>query len=120
MAGSSRNLAAQGAHTIAFDVLFGELRPDHAPVEMADGSLIESDDFLALQMCRAGNVSSAFTPEVTPADFFATNALAFGDISTETDSDGVLRRVQSFNLKWHPALQIRRAANGHQPRPGAH
>jgi class 3 adenylate cyclase/CHASE2 domain-containing sensor protein len=98
-------LSAQGAKIIAFDVLFGELRPDHAPVQMADGSLIESDDFFALQMHRAGNVISAFTTEVTPPDLFTTNSLALGDISTDRDSDGVLRRIKSFNLKWHPAFK---------------
>ncbi|MGA2247970.1 MAG: CHASE2 domain-containing protein [Verrucomicrobiota bacterium] len=98
-------LAAQGARTITFDVLFGELRPDHAPVEMADGGIVESDDFFALQMSRAGNVILAFTPETTPADLFATNALALGDISTERDPDGVLRRLKCFNLKWHPAFK---------------
>jgi class 3 adenylate cyclase/CHASE2 domain-containing sensor protein len=98
-------LSAQGAEVIAFDVLFGELRPDHAPVQMADGSTIESDDFFALQMGRAGNVISAFTAEVTPPDLFTTNGLALGDISTEKDSDGVLRRIKSFNLKWHPAFK---------------
>jgi class 3 adenylate cyclase/CHASE2 domain-containing sensor protein len=98
-------LSAQGAEVIAFDVLFGELRPDHAPVQMSDGSTIESDDFFALQMGRAGNVISAFTTEVTPPDLFATNCFALGDISTEKDSDGVLRRIKSFNLKWHPAFK---------------
>src|ERR1700722_4764604 len=98
-------LSAQGAKVIAFDVLFGELRPDHAPVQMADGSLIESDDFFALKMRRAGNVITAFTTEVSPPDLFATNSLALGDISTEKDSDGVLRRIKSFNLKWHPAFK---------------
>jgi len=98
-------LSAQGAEAIAFDVLFGELRPDHAPVEMADGSTIESDDFFALQMHHAGNVISAFTTEVIPPDLFTTNCLVLGDISTEKDSDGVLRRIKSFNLKWHPAFK---------------
>jgi class 3 adenylate cyclase/CHASE2 domain-containing sensor protein len=98
-------LSAQGAKAIAFDVLFGELRPDHAPVQMADGSLMESDDFFALQMRRAGNVISAFTAEVTPPDLFVTSSLALGDISTEKDSDGVLRRIKSFNLNWHPAFK---------------
>jgi class 3 adenylate cyclase/CHASE2 domain-containing sensor protein len=98
-------LSAQGAKTIAFDVLFGELRPDHASVEMADGRFIESDDFFALQMRRAGNVVTAFTTEVTPPDLFTTNSLALGDISTEKDSDGVLRRIKSFNLNWHPAFK---------------
>ena len=98
-------LAAQGAKTIAFDVLFGELRPDHAAVVMADNSLIESDDFFALQMQRASNVITAFTVDVTPPDLFTTNSLALGDISTEKDSDGVLRRIRSFSLQWHPAFK---------------
>ena len=98
-------LSAQGAKTVAFDILFGELRSDHPPVQMADGSLMESDDFFARQLRRAGNVITAFTTEVTPPDLFATNSLALGDISTEKDSDGVLRRVKSFNLKWHPAFK---------------
>jgi class 3 adenylate cyclase len=98
-------LSAQGAKVVAFDVLFGELRPDQAPVAMADGSFIESDDFFALQMRQAGNVLLAFTPDVTPPDLFTTNSEALGDISTEKDSDGVLRRVKSFNLQWHPAFK---------------
>ncbi len=98
-------LAAQGAKAIAFDVLFGELRTDHPQVQMADGSLIESDEFFALQMRRAGNVISAFTTDVTPPALFATNSLALGDISTEKDSDGVLRRIKSFNLNWHPVFK---------------
>lgn len=98
-------LSAQGAKTVAFDVLFGELRPDHAPVAMADGSYIESDDFFALQMRQAGNVILAFTPDITLPDLFGTNCLRLGDITTEKDSDGVLRRVKSFNLNWHPAFK---------------
>ena len=98
-------LAAEGAKVIAFDVLFGELRPDHAPVQMADGSIMESDDFFALQMRHAGNVISAFTPDTTPPDLFTTNSLMLGDISTEKDSDGVLRRIKSFNLKWNAAFK---------------
>ena len=98
-------LAAQGAKAVGFDVLFGELRPDHAAVQMADGSFIGSDDFFALQMRGAGNVILAFTPQTIPADLFTTNCLALGDISTDSDSDGVLRRVKCFNLSWHPAFK---------------
>jgi class 3 adenylate cyclase/CHASE2 domain-containing sensor protein len=100
-------LSAQGAQAVAFDVLFGELRPDHPPVQMADGSLMESDDFFAMQMRRAGNVLIAVTPKVTPPDLFATNALALGDISTEKDSDGILRRVKAFRTyrHWHPLFE---------------
>ena len=100
-------LSAEGAKAVAFDVLFGELRPDHPPVQMAGGGLMESDDFFALQMRRAGNVLIPVTPEVTLPDLFATNALAIGDISTEKDSDGVLRRVEAFRIyrRWHPLFK---------------
>ena len=100
-------LAAQGAQTIAFDVLFGELRSDHPQVQMADGGLMESDEFFAVQAQRAGNVLLAATPEVAPPALFTTNALALGDISTEKDSDGILRRVKAFRdlRRWHPLFQ---------------
>jgi class 3 adenylate cyclase/CHASE2 domain-containing sensor protein len=90
-------LSAQNAKAVAFDVLLGELRHDHPPVQMADGNLMESDDFFALQMRRAGNVLLAVVPELVPPDLFLTNALSPGDISTEKDFDGVLRRVRAFD-----------------------
>jgi class 3 adenylate cyclase/CHASE2 domain-containing sensor protein len=97
-------LSDQHAKAVAFDVQFEELRPDHPPVQMADGNLVESDDFLALQMRRATNVILATTADAPLPDLFATNALAPGDISTEKDSDGVLREVKAFRIyrKWHP------------------
>ena len=90
-------LSVQGAKAVAFDVLFGELRHDHPAVQMEGGRLMESDEFFALQMHRAGNVLLAMTPELVPPDLFLTNALAPGDISTEKDSDGVLRRARAFD-----------------------
>ena len=99
-------LSAQGARAVAFDVLFGELRPDHALVKMADGSFQGSDEFFAHEMRRAGNVIIAITPEVAPPLMFTTNAAALGDIETDKDSDGILRRVRAFRLyrRWHPAF----------------
>jgi class 3 adenylate cyclase/CHASE2 domain-containing sensor protein len=107
-------LAAQGARTVAFDVLFGELRRDHPAVEMEDGGLMESDDFFALQMRRAGNVLLAVEPGLVPPDLFWTNAFARGDISTERDSDGVLRRVKAFHYvrRWHPLIETAAQKNG--------
>jgi len=97
-------LKREGAEVIGFDVLFGELRPDHFPVQMAGGGLEESDDFFAWQMRQASNVVLAVTPEVAPPSLFATNALTLGDISTEKDPDGILRRVKAFRdfRQWHP------------------
>ena len=91
-------LAAQGARTIAFDVTFSELRPDHPLVNMAGGPPVESDDFLALQMYRASNVLVAATADLQLPALFRTNALAVGDIQTDRDSDGVLRRVRAFRI----------------------
>ena len=100
-------LSAQGTEAVAFDVLFGDLRPDHPPVQMANGGLMESDDFFALQMRRAGNTILATTPETVLPELFATNAFALGDISSVKDSDGGFRRVQAFcNIRrWHPLLR---------------
>ena len=104
-------LAAQGAKAVGFDVLFGELRHDQqAPVLLNDGTgtnTVESDDFFAAQLRRAGNVILAATPEIYPPRHFATNALALGGISTDRDSDGILRRVQAFRdiRHWHPLIE---------------
>lgn len=99
-------LSEQGAEAIAFDVLFGELREDHASVEMSDGSYVESDEYFANELRRAGNVIIAGTTNLTPPALFATNAAALGEISTDKDSDGILRRAKAFNwhLRWHPEI----------------
>jgi class 3 adenylate cyclase/CHASE2 domain-containing sensor protein len=105
----TRELSSQGAKAIAFDVIFGEVRPDHPPVQMADGRLMESDEFFALQIQRAGNVILADAKGIIPPDLFVTNSLRLGDISTDKDVDGVLRRAQAFHVrkKWHPLfLQV--------------
>ncbi|MGH7980101.1 MAG: CHASE2 domain-containing protein, partial [Limisphaerales bacterium] len=74
-------LSTEGARAVGFDVLFGELRRDQqAPVMMANGQLIESDDYFASEMRQAGNVILAVTPDVWPPEEFVTNALALGDI----------------------------------------
>ncbi len=90
-------MSAQGAKAVAFDVLFGELRHDHPAVQMSEGGLMESDDFFAAQMHRAGNVLIAVVPDLVPPALFLTNALAPGDISADRDSDGVLRQVRAFD-----------------------
>lgn len=102
-------LSHQGTKATAFDVVFGELRPDHPPVMLSGGgtNLPESDDFFARQMRQASNVIIALTKEVTPPALFLTNAMAVGDITTEKDADGILRRVQVFRFytNWHSAFQ---------------
>ena len=98
-------LAAQGAKAVAFDIIFGELRPDHAPVLMADGSTPDSDEFFAQQIHRAGNVILAVTKDSRLPALFRTNALAVGDISIDKDADGILRRAKAFARRWHPLFE---------------
>lgn len=100
-------LSAEGAKAVGFDVLFGELRPDQPQlIQMQDGRLMASDDYFALQMARSSNVFLAVTPQTMPPPLFITNALALGDITTEKDPDGVLRRVESFRVYrlWNPYI----------------
>ena len=107
----ARELALEGANVVAFDVLFAGLRPDHATVLMDDEATLNSDEYFAEQMKRAGNVIIAAKvgakEGLLPHALFRTNALALGDITTDKDSDGILRRAKVFRTyrKWHPAFQ---------------
>ena len=103
-----QELTEQGARTVAFDVILAELRPFDPPVQMADGSQpIESDEFFAIQMRSSKRAVISLTQEVTPPALFITNAAAVGDISTDKDSDGILRRAKAFRLyrNWHPVFK---------------
>jgi adenylate cyclase len=125
-----RELAAQGAKAISFDIIFGELRPFDNPVLLPDQSLVESDDFFANQMRAAGNVilaaearpmEKAATEDekigrdlqlVFPPPLFETNAMAVGDIAADSDSDGILRRARAFvddpqhGRRWHMGILL--------------
>jgi len=58
-------------------------------------------------MRQASNIVIALTKEVTPPSLFITNAMAVGDITTDKDPDGILRRVEVFRFytNWHSAFQ---------------
>jgi class 3 adenylate cyclase/CHASE2 domain-containing sensor protein len=137
-----RELAAQGAEAVAFDVLFREPRPDHAPVLVSAAKWpeagdflaalhpgqktvtyedqgetwvsMESDEFFAWQLKRGGMAILAAERNVMPLELFATNARAVGDITADRDADGVLRRARAFRVyrKWHPAFRQAEAEYG--------
>lgn len=104
-------LTAQGADTIAFDVLFGELREDHPSVLMSDGQTMQSDDYFAQELFRSHNVLIAATTNIMPPELFTSAAAGIGDISTDKDSDGILRRAKAFtwHRRWHPMLRAMEA-----------
>ncbi len=136
-----RELSAQGARVVAYDIIFGELRPDHAavPVPTArepeispflqtvhprqkpvtyqdrgeEWTLVDSDDYFAWQLQRSGRAVLAGERGILPQPLFATNAVALGDISADRDADGVLRRAKAFKTYrfWHPL--IKKAAGEH-------
>ncbi|MCS7090200.1 MAG: adenylate/guanylate cyclase domain-containing protein [Verrucomicrobiota bacterium] len=127
-----RELHAQGARAVAFDILFADAREDHAPATapassveadrefwsrlgpglmptfFREGSrslaLVESDVFFAWQLHRTGIGILAAEKGVMPIALLATNAAAVADISSHKDMDGVLRRARAFQLYriWHP------------------
>jgi class 3 adenylate cyclase/CHASE2 domain-containing sensor protein len=133
-----RELHAQGAKAVAFDVLFSNRRGDHAPAQeigsqaedlgeflsglpleenlkprklRSDGEdiiMAESDFYFAWQLSRSSNAILAAENNVRPEWLFVTNASAIGDISSEADADGVLRRARAFqNYRvWHHILEL--------------
>jgi class 3 adenylate cyclase/CHASE2 domain-containing sensor protein len=89
-------LTSQGATAVAFDVLFAELRGDHPPVKLPDGSSISSDDYFARQIKESGNVILGADQDLLPARLFRNSAWRVANISVLRDSDGVLRRTRAY------------------------
>ncbi|PAW80895.1 MAG: hypothetical protein B9S33_17740 [Pedosphaera sp. Tous-C6FEB] len=90
-------LKAGGARLIAFDVLFNGLRLDHAPVRVGtNAEPVASDEFLADHLRAANNTVIATSRDLLPHQMFRDSAVLLGDISTDKDPDGVLRRAHAF------------------------
>jgi class 3 adenylate cyclase/CHASE2 domain-containing sensor protein len=133
-----RELAAQGATAAGFDILFADRRPDHAPIlvrtntdpgllaftaglnpgqppVLVDDQLnVESDDFFAWELRRAGNVVLAADKGVLPHPRFRAQAASLGDISAVHDPDGIIRRARAFTAyrEWHPLFEQAAAEYG--------
>lgn len=135
-----RELTAQGARAVAFDILFAGRRFDQgevsvsavqwpdfpaflsrlhpneaAPVYENNGehlTLMQSDDYFAWQLFRSGVGVIASERGLLPNSLFSDQAAALGDIAAEPDADGVLRRARAFHdyRHWHPAFRQVEAA----------
>jgi class 3 adenylate cyclase/CHASE2 domain-containing sensor protein len=104
-----RELAAEGATAVGFDILFPELAPERPEESVKDPELgtLSSDEFFAVEMGRARNVFLGVQEEDTvPAQLFLTNAAALASIASHSDQ-GVLRRVKPFHevRLWHPLIR---------------
>jgi len=103
-----RELTAQGAKVIAFDVLMGELRPDHADTTNSAGKRVSSDEFFVEQIRTNGHAILAAANDIVPPPFLRTNAWKLGHIEAVQDKDGVLRRVKPFVdiREWNDQIRI--------------
>ncbi|HEX3719001.1 MAG TPA: adenylate/guanylate cyclase domain-containing protein [Verrucomicrobiae bacterium] len=100
-------LSSQGAQAVAFDSLFAELRADHPPVKLPDGTFTSSDDYFARQIKESGNVILGADQDLLPARLFRRSAWHVGNISVRHDSDGVLRHARAYQeyRVWHPFIE---------------
>ena len=78
-----RELSAQGARAVAFDIIFDQVQPPDARTMVnVPGGTVSSDEFFARAVHQAGNVIlSAESGGLFPAELFLTNALAVGSAS---------------------------------------
>ena len=106
-----RELTAQNANAIGFDVLFPELSEAREEESITDenGETLTSDEFFARQMARSKRVVLGVQQEDTiPAQLFLTNAADLASIASHSDY-AVLRRVKPFHevRVWHPLIRNR-------------
>ena len=117
-----RELTAQGAKAVAFDILFSEIRPpnDDTSVELPDGKKLSSDEFFAQEIKSSGRVILATFGEtytnswqpILPHEMFLTNAMAISHATSDNDSDGVLRRAKAYKdtpeggRLWHMGIVL--------------
>jgi class 3 adenylate cyclase/CHASE2 domain-containing sensor protein len=107
-----RELSAQNAKAVGFDVLFGELRQNDSPMLESDGSSIASDYFFGQMLRQSDHVVLGSGAEVFPPPLFATNAGAVAHILAHHDRDGILRRVRPFTdhpvhgRRWHMGFAL--------------
>ncbi len=100
-------LSSQGARAVAFDVLFAELRSDHPPVKLPDGTSISSDQYFARQIKESGSVILGADQDLLPARLFRDSAWRVANMSVRRDPDGVLRHARAYQdyPVWHPLIE---------------
>ena len=96
---------------MGFNVLFNGLRPDDPAPETAKlgngAHPTNADEFFAAELEECGNAILAADEGVLPAPLFQATGSKLGDITTDNDLDGVLRRSRPYEefRKWHPLIR---------------
>ena len=108
-----RELTAQGAKVIGFDILFDSAHPrhTHTDVRLPDGRVLGSDEFFAQELQAAGprvilavmgetlmdqTSGTVFWQPLLPNPRF-TNGVRLAHIMSEADADGITRRAVAFH-----------------------
>ncbi len=91
-----RALAAEGTRAVAFDTVLSEERPDHAPVELADGTAQTSDGFFAGELGNSASAILGCAVGSPPAPLFRSTGVILGGVDRTVDGDGVTRRIPAF------------------------
>jgi class 3 adenylate cyclase/CHASE2 domain-containing sensor protein len=103
-----RELAAEGATAVGFDIMFAELAQtrDEESVHISGTETLTSDQFFALQLKRAHNAYLAVERDTVPHPLFLTNTAGLGAITAQSDFS-VLRRIKPYETVrvWHPLLR---------------
>jgi len=88
-----RELNAQGAAAVAFDIILAENRPDHRPFAVSETEAIASDEFFAAQLRTNPAAILACAMDSPPAPVFRQTGVTLGAVDRTVDGDGVTRRV---------------------------
>jgi class 3 adenylate cyclase/CHASE2 domain-containing sensor protein len=104
-----RELSSEGAQGVAFDILLTDLRPDHDSLTTHTPPGLTPDGFFAQQLRTAPKTILAASHGSIPPDRFRTNCWSLGDVATDKESDGILRRAKPFREYplWHPSILAR-------------
>ena len=103
-----RELKAQGAKAVGFDIFFSEysIRSPTTDVTLDKTNVFSSDEFFAHEIAEAGNVVLSTEGGLLPRPMFAEGAVAIANIASTNDY-AVLRRVRAFGeyKVWHPQIE---------------
>jgi class 3 adenylate cyclase len=107
-----QELSLQGARAVGLDILFSGLRPDDPgppdAEKLADGSHpTNADEFFQAVLNESGSVILGAQEGVLPAPLFQNTQARLGDITSDRDADGVLRRERPYEVyqKWYPLIR---------------
>jgi class 3 adenylate cyclase/CHASE2 domain-containing sensor protein len=99
-----QELTQRGAAAVGFDVLFDTRRPDDPNPIAADHTTLGADAYFADVIKNSGITLLGTEHGVTPDTLFQQGAVDLGNVGTDFDDDGVLRKDRPYVVYrvWDP------------------